>query len=390
MDLSVITREAVLSALAECDEIGRHRFLELYGFEPARQYFIHHDGVYYDSKAIVGVAYRYVAGRPLTADQFSGGRQTVGRLLTRLGFEVVNDEPASPQRLLIEVLESLRIASTRDGPARHQPITLLWAFGRAAQRRPRLVHWRAAHAELRGLMREYGQPSSRPTPEFPIVALAHTDLWELAGHGGAVPAAHGKPIAWLEEQEPHCGLMAWAYELIVCSDEVRSEAVATLGTRFFGGVTPEELLVEVGLQTPGPAATAASAESSPLELYRRLCWRIEAAETRGAHERTSTTMREQPVRSAAAVEAVLIRSAGRCENPLCTGEPNDVTTNGDPILEVDHVQDRAQWGRDHPIQMIALCPNCHAIKTRGRTGEQLRHLLLKEARARHLTWVGQA
>jgi 5-methylcytosine-specific restriction protein A len=45
------------------------------------------------------------------------------------------------------------------------------------------------------------------------------------------------------------------------------------------------------------------------------------------------------------------------------------------------------WGRDHPIQMIALCPNCHAVKTRGRTGEQLREILLSEARARHATWV---
>jgi 5-methylcytosine-specific restriction protein A len=39
--------------------------------------------------------------------------------------------------------------------------------------------------------------------------------------------------------------------------------------------------------------------------------------------------------------------------------------------------------------MIALCPNCHAIKTRGRTGEQLSELLQSEARARHSTWVSQ-
>lgn len=386
----MVTREAVLSAIAECDELGRERFLERYGFDPARQYFLRHDGVYYDSKAIVGVAYRYVAGRPLTADQFSGGRQTVVRLLTRLGFEVVNDESAPPQRRLIEILESLRIASTADGPARHQPITLLWAFGRAVHRRPRLVHWREAHAELCGLMQEYGQPSSRPTPEFPIVALAHTKLWELSGHVGGVPAAHGKPITWLEEQDPHCGLEAWAYELIASSGSARREAIETLSARFFGGVRPERLLVEVGLHGAERTATSESAQSSPLETYVRLCWTIEAAEARGDHGRTATSVRDEPVRSAAAVQAVLIRSAGRCENPLCAGQPNDVTRNGDPILEVDHVHDRAQWGRDHPIQMVALCPNCHAIKTRGRTGEQLRELLLTEARVRHNTWISQA
>jgi 5-methylcytosine-specific restriction protein A len=33
--------------------------------------------------------------------------------------------------------------------------------------------------------------------------------------------------------------------------------------------------------------------------------------------------------------------------------------------------------------MIALCPNCHAIKTRGRTRENLRQELLTVARQRH-------
>ncbi|MFG2248999.1 HNH endonuclease signature motif containing protein [Spirillospora sp. NPDC048823] len=389
MDLQVITREAVLHTIAECDELGRHRFLDRYGFAPARQYFLYHDGVYYDSKAIVGVAYRHVTGRPLTADQFSGGRQTVVRLLTRLGFEVANDEPIAPRRRLIEILETLRIASTADGPARHQPITLLWAFGRAAHRRPRLVPWRDAHAELRYLMREYGQPSSRPTPEFPIVALAHTALWELPGHVGAIPAAHGKPISWLEEQDPYCGLMAWVYEIIASSESTRTEAITTLGTRFFEGAPPEALLMQIGLHRER-ADVSSPTGSDQLEAYLRLCRTVEAAEERGDHDRTSTTAREQPVRSTAATKAVLIRSDGHCENPLCTGQPNDVTKNGGPILEVDHVQDRATWGRDHPIQMVALCPNCHAIKTRGRTGEQLREILASEARARHMAWVAQA
>ncbi|WP_149265083.1 HNH endonuclease signature motif containing protein [Actinomadura sp. K4S16] len=390
MDLSVVTREAVLKAIAECDELGRRRFLDHYGFDPARQYFLYHDGLYYDSKAIVGVAYRYVTGRPLTADEFSGGRQTVVRLLGRLGFDVVNDEPVSPRRRLIEILETLRIASTADGPARHQPITLLWAFGRAVHRRPRLAPWRGVHAELRGLMREYGQPSSRPTPEFPIIALAHTDLWELYGHIGAVPAAHGKPISWLEEQDPHCGLNTWVYELITSNGSALTEAVAALGERFFEGALPDALLREVGLSQTKRTVTSPAARPSHLETYLRLCRAIEAAEERGDHDRTSTTAREQPVRSSAAVKAVLIRSAGQCESPLCTGQPNDTNKNGDPLLEVDHVHDRAMWGRDHPIQMIALCPNCHAVKTRGRTGEHLREILLSEARARHATWVSPA
>jgi 5-methylcytosine-specific restriction protein A len=90
-----------------------------------------------------------------------------------------------------------------------------------------------------------------------------------------------------------------------------------------------------------------------------------------------------PVRSAVARRAVLVRSRGRCENPRCTGDIIDRTRAGDPILEVDHVQDLALGGPDDPSQMIALCPNCHAIKTRGRSGEQLRPVLLEVARERH-------
>lgn len=386
----MVTREAVLDAIAECDRLGRERFLEQYGFDPARRYFLRYDGVFYDSKAIVGVAHRYVTGRPLTAGQFSGGQQTVGRLLARLGFDVIVDEPASPQRRLLEIIGNLRAANTPDGPARHQPITLLWALGRTVQYRPRLVSWRDAHLELRGLMHEYGQPNSRPTPEFPVLALARTDLWDLQGHVGAIPPAHGNPIAWLEEQNPHCGLTTWAYELVASTESARREAIEALGSRFFDGHVPEALLAEVGLYQDERAATPPPQGPSPLETYLRLCWTVEAAEARGDHDRTSNTAREQPVRSSAARQAVLIRSAGHCENPLCTGQPDDVNRNGEPILEVDHVYDRSEWGRDHPIQMIALCPNCHAIKTRGRTGEQLRELLLSEARARHSTWISQA
>ncbi len=375
--------------MAECDHVGRDRFLERYGFERARQYFLYHDGVHYDSKAIIGVAYRYVTGRPLAAGQFSGGQRTVGRLLEHLDFKVVTDEPPLPQQRLLALLGTLRVANTPDGPARHQPITLLWALGRAAHHRPRLVTWEDAHPELRSLMREYGQPSSKATPEFPLIALARTNLWELRGHVGPVPAAHGKPISWLEEQHPSFGLTAWAYELVVSDPSTRAEAVDTLDGLFFDGRIPDGLLKEVGLRRADDTNMTRPHGTSALETYLRLCGEIEAAEARGDHDRMRHTARDQPVRSPAAVKAVLVRSAGRCENPTCTGQPQDVTKNGGPILEVDHVQGRAIWGRDHPIQMIALCPNCHAIKTRGRTAEQLTELLRLEARSRHSAWLSR-
>ena len=74
--------------------------------------------------------------------------------------------------------------------------------------------------------------------------------------------------------------------------------------------------------------------------------------------------------------AGLLRSQGHCENPHCTGEPQDIINTCHPILEVDHIHDLAKGSLDHTEQMIALCPDCHAVKTRGRTREQLRHGLL--------------
>lgn len=117
-------------------------------------------------------------------------------------------------------------------------------------------------------------------------------------------------------------------------------------------------------------------ETSPVEVavadrtsrYQDLCeradvyWAQDGRDSR--HEpRPSARLR----RSRAVRDAVLLRSGGRCENPRCTGDVGDVTDRGAPILEVDHVQDLALGGPDKPAVMIALCPNCHAVKTRGRS-----------------------
>ncbi|MFG3259427.1 hypothetical protein [Streptomyces sp. NPDC048172] len=88
MGIGDIAREHVLQALAECDNLGRQAFLAKYGFKPARDYLLLHDGRRYDSKAIVGVAHRHANGRALGSSDFSGGAATVVPVLTRLGFRV--------------------------------------------------------------------------------------------------------------------------------------------------------------------------------------------------------------------------------------------------------------------------------------------------------------
>jgi 5-methylcytosine-specific restriction protein A len=384
MDLSSITRDALLKAIVECDELGRDGFLERYGFERARQYVLVHDGVHYDSKAIVGAAYQHVAGRPLRADEFSGGRQTVVRLLERLEFEVV-DDAVSPYERFVTAVDRLKAYRSPEGPARHQPILLLWAMGRALRRQPRLAPWGEVQYELRELLATHGRPGSQATPEYPFVVLAKTPLWEVPDHDWKAPRAGSSPLAWLNEHNPSGGLTAWPYELVATSPRARAAAIDRLTARFFDGTRPTALLQELGLNRTQPMPQG----KSPVEEYLRLCQAVESREARGDHLRTRHTEREQRVRFEQSVRAVLLRSDGRCENPRCTGQPQDIHDDGRPILEVDHLDGHAEGGRDHPIKMVALCPNCHMIRTYGRTREALRTLLLTEIQARHDVWINR-
>ena len=106
------------------------------------------------------------------------------------------------------------------------------------------------------------------------------------------------------------------------------------------------LLAELGLSDHQIAEDLSAGSpdeppSDPAAAYQRLCGIAgRRAQNCPSGPKPHTILRQ--ARSAAARQAVLLRSHGRCEN-------------------------LAHGGPDLPEQMIALCPNCHAIKTRGRT-----------------------
>jgi MoxR-like ATPase len=100
MPLEALTsRDAVLAAIAEFDEVGRDEFLARYGFSPARDVVVLHEGRRYDSKPIVGAAHGHQHPNlgPLRHTEFSGGRPTIAKL-EQLGFEVerLNTADADP------------------------------------------------------------------------------------------------------------------------------------------------------------------------------------------------------------------------------------------------------------------------------------------------------
>ncbi len=97
MTLDGIDRNAVLAAIAEHDRLGEAKFLKKYGYGRAHAYWLMHAGQRYASKAILGVAHRFIGpkGRPLGSDEFSGGARTVQAKLEALGFVVETGPPGT-------------------------------------------------------------------------------------------------------------------------------------------------------------------------------------------------------------------------------------------------------------------------------------------------------
>ena len=80
----------VVHAIKEYDRLGQEQFLAEYGFGRATAYLLIYQGRIYDSKAILGVAYKFATGRQIGAHEFSGGIYGAAGVLRKLGFEVRN------------------------------------------------------------------------------------------------------------------------------------------------------------------------------------------------------------------------------------------------------------------------------------------------------------
>jgi predicted HAD superfamily Cof-like phosphohydrolase len=92
----VVAEHHVRQAVAEYDRLGQDEFLANYGFGRATAYLLIVDGKAYDSKAILGVAYRLATGKPIGPDDFSGGVHGAAGVLRRLGFDVRNIRDRQP------------------------------------------------------------------------------------------------------------------------------------------------------------------------------------------------------------------------------------------------------------------------------------------------------
>jgi hypothetical protein len=161
----------------------------------------------------------------------------------------VPDAPTSRTTGYLHAFDSLKVDRSSGNPARHQPIVLLWAMGRALQRRQRLSFWRDAQDSLRPLLEKHGHPGSTPDPAYPFVALHRSPLWRLEGLTVEVPQARGSGVRpWLDQYNPRGGLEENLYVLIGEDETFRRNAAYSLLKEYFPATSWEEILLEVGLQ----------------------------------------------------------------------------------------------------------------------------------------------
>jgi hypothetical protein len=106
----IVTRDAVLGAIARCDQLGVERFVAAYGYCASKRFVVRHAGRSYPSKAILGVA----AG--LTARDFSGGAAHTCRVLGRLGFTIREGSPRGLDATLARLALGLSFVPTDYSP----------------------------------------------------------------------------------------------------------------------------------------------------------------------------------------------------------------------------------------------------------------------------------
>lgn len=97
---------SVISALKEYDVLGKTSFLSKYKFKESTSYFLYFNNKLYDSKAIVGVAYKYEypTEEYLHSEEFSGGKSTVVKLLKELDFHIIEKSITTAAYLALKEL----------------------------------------------------------------------------------------------------------------------------------------------------------------------------------------------------------------------------------------------------------------------------------------------
>jgi len=83
-----VTRDDVVRAIQEYDQLGPEGFFSEHGFGPATTYDLVSGERRYPPKAILGTAYELATGQRLVSGDFEGGKSGAVTVLGKLGFTI--------------------------------------------------------------------------------------------------------------------------------------------------------------------------------------------------------------------------------------------------------------------------------------------------------------
>lgn len=347
MALNQIQLNAVLSAIAEYDAMGQEEFLRHYGFGQSKAYFLSYEGKYYDSKAILGVAHRFQFPESaiLTAQEFSGGENTVKAHLERLGFtvEVRKDITPIPLKLFTEGQEYRRRELHNQYGGQQQ----------GGISTPKLQPFIFLFASKIG--EDYGY-SDGWTDEGVYLYTGEGTRGDMTFQMGNKAIrdhmADGKDI-YLFQSSTRAYVKFIGQMICVGFHYHRAPD-------YYGG---ERQAIVFQLMPVDLGRNAQSSEVDTEESIKE----ISSRSVRELRERAvaSATLVSTPVerttqyfnRSRAITNYALKRAEGICGG--CQQPAPFLTRRGVPFLEVHHLDRLADDGPDHPDAVIAVCPNCH-------------------------------
>lgn len=243
------------------------------------------------------------------------------------------DQAALVRDDLFRALASLKTHIKGQRPSRHKPITLLWAIGRLTRGEKRMVEWETFKAEVAPLLKEFGHPDSRVTPEYPFWHLGSSGLWSVEGVAGqgATPTP-----SQLASSRARAGLGKDAAAILRRSLS-RAEAIGLLCSTYFADADRDRLLERVGLA----GYTSASGEFP--------------AGGSGTVNRRKVTS-SQPDRDQRLVEHIKMMYKHECQ--VCGSR---VETRYSHYSEAAHIRGigKPHDGPDELANLLCLCPNHH-------------------------------
>ncbi|WP_158633249.1 HNH endonuclease signature motif containing protein [Amycolatopsis sp. WAC 04182] len=371
MSLDELTSsEAVVEALRQCDVVDLGASVP--GFGPTRDYVLEFGGKYYHPKQIASVAYgvQHPDRGALPATEFNKTAAEVAELLERLDFTITTTVELRPPKVGDEYPDRTAIYHAYGGIKYAGIIkfpreTVVNAFsdekGPYSDEPPNLVTPFEYRGEGQTGKQRLDAPGNKMLEE--ARRKRHAVRYWYRPLGGVFRfvtwvAVLNRAQVWSPDNKKELRL-EYAFQMMA----VPSPDVDTWSSDVQSLIDDQEI---TDTSPPKPPAQNASKQARQ-KTYQQYLQDIGDPQNPDDEEPGPTRRgRNHYRRSVKSRQAVRVRANDECENDRCTGMPGDTKPDGSAILEVDHIDDRARGGSDHPTAMIALCPNCHAAKTYGR------------------------